>query len=290
MAVPPPHVLIGSTLSNKATLPGSTLKYKWFSAALKVNAKESLAMNGDKKRRIFKWSMQARELVRTELAKSQQEHRPVKIGELVTALTEHSGNPRAACFRFARQMGIEQKREYRPWSEKEQQQLLYLLESQTVRVISSRMKRSRFAIYAMLHRLGVSAIIGKDGFSKYLLANLLHCRPETIQRWVDQGLLAAQVEQGTSLRRTVVASSDFEKFCKTHPEELLRRRIRSDRLEFIFRFVFPRNHVDLLPVRSAKKERAAYERQVLAEKAVADTGSQRLQSSSGSPEHSETAA
>lgn len=241
-------------------------------------------------RRTFRWSMQAREMVRTEIARARQENKPVMLPELVTALTRESGNPRAACFRFARQMGIEQKRDYRPWSEKEQQQLLYLLESQTVRAISSRLKRSRFAIYAMLHRLGISAMIGKDGFSKYLLANLLHCRPETIQRWVDQGLLAAQVEQGTRLRRTVIAASDFEKFCKTRPEELLRRRIRSDRLEFIFRFVFPRNHADLLPVRSAKKERTAYEQQMLAERSLVHTGSKLLERTSDPPEHSESAA
>jgi hypothetical protein len=234
--------------------------------------------------------MLAREMVRSEMARARQENKPVMLRELVTALSRESGNPRAACLRFARQMGIEQKRDYRPWSEKEQQQLLYLLESQSVRVISLRLKRSQFAIYAMLHRLGVSAMIGKDGFSKYLLASLLHCRAETIQRWVDQGMLAAQVEQGTRLRRTVIAAPDFETFCKTHPEELLRRRIRSDRLEFIFRFVFPRNHVDLLPVRSAKKERAAYEQQMLAKRSVIKASSELRPSNPGSSGHSDNAA
>lgn len=210
--------------------------------------------------------MQSRELVRTELAKSRQEQRPVKLRELVTALNLQSGNPRAACLRFARQLGIEQKREYRLWSEKEQQQLLYLLETQPVRRVALRLKRSSFAIYGMLHRMGVSAKIGEDGFSKYLLANLLHCRPETIQKWVDQGLLPSQVEHTARQRRTIVASGDFEKFCKDHPEELLRRRIRLDRLEFIFRFVFPRSHVDLLPVRASKKERTAYAEQMKSER------------------------
>lgn len=238
-------------------------------------------MNVDKTRRTFRWSMQAREMVRAAIARAQQENKPVMLGELVTALSQESGHPRAACFRFARQMGVEQKRDYRHWSEKEQQQLLYLLESQSVRAIALRLKRTQFAIYAMLHRLGVSAMIGKDGFSKYLLASLLHCRTETIQRWVDQGLLPAQVEHGARLQRTVVAASDFQKFCHTHPEELLRRRIRRDRLEFIFRFVFPRNHVDLLPVRSAKKERAAYEQQVLAEKSKNVRGAARESESCG---------
>jgi hypothetical protein len=35
-----------------------------------------------------------------------------------------------------------------------------------------------------------------------------------------------------------------------------------DRLDFVQTFVFPPNHAELLPVRSAKKEQCAYEEQM----------------------------
>jgi hypothetical protein len=200
------------------------------------------------------------------LARAQQVRQPVRLRDLVTALTRESGHPRDACLRFARQLGVSQKREYRLWTEKEQQQLLFMLESQPVRLVALKLKRSQFALYGMLHRMGVSAMIGKDNFSKYLLATLLHCRPETVARWVSRGLLPAQTETTARFPRTVIAAADFEEFCKNHPEELLRQRIRSDRLEFVFRFVFPRKHGDLLSPRSAKIDRNDYDERILVER------------------------
>jgi hypothetical protein len=38
--------------------------------------------------------------------------------------------------------------------------------------------------------------------------------------------------------------------------------VRQDRLDFVIEYAFPRSHVDLLPVREAKKERAAYAAQI----------------------------
>jgi hypothetical protein len=42
---------------------------------------------------------------------------------LITRIAAVSGNPRAACWRFVRQMGITSKRNYRPWTKTEQQKL-----------------------------------------------------------------------------------------------------------------------------------------------------------------------
>jgi hypothetical protein len=215
-----------------------------------------------KGRRSFRWSKQARDIVRSELARIHREGGRARLHDLVNALAEESGNPRDACLRFSRQLGVTDRRPYRPWSAKERQELLSMLELQPVRLVALKLKRSTSAVYGMLHRLGTSALIGKDGFTKYLLASLIHARPDTIQKWIDRGLLPARIEGTEQFQRTVIAADDFERFCKTHSAEILKHRIRSDRVEFILHFVFPRSHVDLLPVRSAKKERAAYEAQM----------------------------
>jgi hypothetical protein len=60
----------------------------------------------------------------------------------------------------------------------------------------------------------------------------------------------------------VITADDFVDFCKKHPEAILRGRVREERLDFVIEYAFPRSHVDLLPVREAKKERAAYAAQI----------------------------
>jgi hypothetical protein len=42
-------------------------------------------------------------------------------------------------------------------------------------------------------------------------------------------------------------------------------RLNSDRLNFVQTFVFPPSHMELLPVREAKKEQAEYEAQMTKE-------------------------
>src|SRR5205085_9674880 len=76
----------------------------------------------------FRWSEEAQELVRNYL-----EMRPAgndatnhtKFKGLVTRLVALTGNPRDACLRFARQLGLPAKH-YRAWTIREQQRLLDL--------------------------------------------------------------------------------------------------------------------------------------------------------------------
>jgi hypothetical protein len=172
-----------------------------------------------------------------------------------------SGNPRDACLRFARQLGLETKRAYRQWPEQERQQLLRLIELHPIREVAKRMRRSEFSIYQMLRRMGASQTMRKDGFTKYSLAALLHIRAEEVQRWIDKGWLAARVQGTESMPRTVITADDFTSFCKKYRKVVVGNRLNHDRLEFIRTFVFPPSHAELLPVREAKRERAAYDAQ-----------------------------
>jgi hypothetical protein len=114
----------------------------------------------------------------------------------------------------------------------------------------------------MLHRLGASARMGQDWFTKHTLAEALHVRAEEVQRWTTLGWLKCRVVQVGKLQREIIEADDFAEFCKAHSREVVGRRLNIDRLNFVKDFVFPSSHAELLAVRESKKERAAYKEQV----------------------------
>lgn len=217
-----------------------------------------------RKRRTFRWPKEARDLVRIHLSPQRAQTGGYDLGNvrtLVTKLAEVSGNPRDACWRFARQAGIAGKREYRPWPERAQQRLLDLIAIQPLPEVAIVMRRSPGSIRSMLYRLGASATMGKDWFTKYTLAEALHIRAEEVERWISLGWLKCRVVQTGNLQRQIIEADDFAEFCKIHSRDIVGRRLNLDRLNFVKDFVFPPSHAGLLPVRESKKERAAYEEQ-----------------------------
>lgn len=216
-------------------------------------------------RRTFRWPKDARELVRIHLAllktHTSSQHVEEPLSELIKKIAEVSGNPRDACWRFARQAGVTGKREYREWPERAQQRLLDLVAIQPLPEVAIAMRRSISSIRSMLHRLGASATMGKDWFTKYTLAEALHVRHEEVQKWIDRGWLKSRVIQTGTLQRHIIEADDFSAFCKGHSREVVGRRLNLDRLNFVKDFVFAPSHAELLPVRESKKERAAYEEQ-----------------------------
>jgi hypothetical protein len=138
------------------TLAEGTLEWPRDSVSCRELAPESKAMCPATinigRRRAFRWSRDAREMVRMELSRNAAGE-PICLNNLVSSLVRESGHPRDACLRFARQMGITQKRKYRAWSEEEHQKLLALLNSNSVAGIAGKLNRSRWAVYAHLRRL-----------------------------------------------------------------------------------------------------------------------------------------
>jgi hypothetical protein len=185
-----------------------------------------------------------------------------RVPELIKRIAEVSGNPRDACRRFARQAGVAGKRSYRAWPERAQQRLLDLVAVQPLPEVAIALHRSVGSVRSMLHRLGASANMGKDWFTKYTLAEALHVRADEVQRWIDRGWLKSRVVQGEKLDRQIIEADDFSAFCKAHSRDVVGRRLNLDRLNFVKEFVFPSSHAELLPVRESKKERAAYAQQV----------------------------
>ncbi len=215
-----------------------------------------------RKRRVFRWPKVARDLVRDYLGTMQ--HGPVssrrssELKDLVTKLTVITANPRDACLRFARQLGVSDRYSRQNWTNEDKQRLLDLAARYPLKEVARLLRRSYSSTRSTLHRLGATAQMGRDWFTLYSLAEALHINADTVRRWVDCGWLKSRVIQTGELKRVIITADDFSKFCITHREQLLGRRINQERLEFVRTFVFPPSHAELLPVRDSKKEREAY--------------------------------
>ena len=83
-----------------------------------------------------------------------------------------------------------------------------------------------------------------------------------MQKWIDRGWLKSRILATSGLKREVINAEDFCQFCKQHRSEIVGRRLNLDRLSFVQTFVFPPSHMELLAVREAKKEQAAYDTQL----------------------------
>ncbi len=225
--------------------------------------------NQQSSRRTFRWPGAARELVRAYLKSTPSEasgkdglDAQMRLKALITRIAAVSGNPRGACWRFARQSGVISKRRYRQWTKSEQQKLLDLIASHSLEEVTILLRRSPTSVRSMLHRLGASARMGQDWFTKHTLAEALHVRAEEVQKWIDHGLLKCRTVRTGGLERQIIDAEDFCNFCKQHRREIVGHRLNTDRLSFVQTFVFPPSHMELLPVREAKKEQAAYEEQM----------------------------
>lgn len=158
--------------------------------------------------------------------------------------------------------GIRSKRPQRGWTESEQQRLQKLLDLHPIHVIARMLRRSQSSVWHMLYRLGASAAMGRDGFTKNTLAVALHVSPGQVESWINRGWLQAREVETGQVKRVIIAAADFCDFCRAHTKDVVGNRLTKERLDFVYHFAFPPSHADLLPVRESKKERSAYEEQL----------------------------
>ena len=158
-----------------------------------------------------------------------------------------------------RNHGAAARRPYHRWTASERERLLRLVELHPVGEVARMVRLSENAVRAMLKRLGASASMGKDWFTKYTLAQALRVRPEKVQQWIDRGWLKTSTIETRGARRVIIQADDFCRFCKEHRNEVIGHRLNVERLDFVLNFVFPPSHTELLPVRASKKERAAFD-------------------------------
>src|SRR6266567_1978879 len=213
--------------------------------------------NGKQKRRVIRWSSEAREFIQ-----AQREHirpgthlSPVARSSLIARLIKVSGNPRDACLRLLRHIGMAPKRSHREWTKREQQKLLDLIVSMPVAQAARTMGRTSASVRGMLHRLEAGGRQGRDWFTKSSLATALHIRPEEVQRWIDRGWLPCRVLDSEGLRMQIIDPDDFCNFFKEYGRQVVGRRLNYERLWFVNNYVFPPSHADLFSLRESYKKR-----------------------------------
>jgi hypothetical protein len=211
---------------------------------------------GVRKRRVFQWSKQARDLARgcKQRMIAGKHLGPADRSVLVGRLVEISGNPREACLRFRHRSGLEQKCPYREWTKPEQRRLLDLITTMPVDEAAKILRRSPGSVRSMLHRLGVGGRTGREWFTKYSLSRALHTRPEEIQKWIDCRWLNSRSLPSAGMQAKIIYADDFCQFVKEHGHAAVSRRLTYDALWFVQNYVFPPSHADLLSVRGTYKK------------------------------------
>jgi len=195
------------------------------------------------KRRSFKWSRQARELVKQFELRSRSITRKgltrMDLEYFLTRLVLISGNPRSACLRFLRRSRDPVKRRYQQWTEAEKQRLLSLTERCSLQEIATTLKRSEASIRSMLYRLGAEAQMGSHWCTPRVLAQALGVTVERVQMWINRGWLKTSTIRIGNLTRNIIHGNDLAEFCNRYRPQVVCNRLSIRHLDFVQSYVFP---------------------------------------------------
>ena len=190
--------------------------------------------NKRRKPRIFKWSRTARQAILANLNASGRELR-----KLITEISQQTGNPRDACLRFARQLGLKAKQRYRKWTADEHKKLENELEVHKVRKVAIRLGRTPTQVYGMMHRLGISGKKLTDKLSLYAVARAISKHPQVVRQWIRCGALEAENEGTERVPRWMISQANLQRFEKKHRKLIAASHVDRVRLRFICGYVFP---------------------------------------------------
>jgi hypothetical protein len=191
---------------------------------------------GGRKRRVFRWPESAKAEVLAKLSVGGRQ-----LHDLITRLAEQSGNPRPACLRFARRLGLKAKTGQRKWSLADLEKLQKALESHQVPRIAVQFGVTPRAIYQKMRRAGLSGRTDKGWLPLFALVRFLHVSPHTVREWIQRGWLEAKTEDRGSKKQLRVSRESLDKFCREHREIFAGRGPwprYCERLEFIYQYVF----------------------------------------------------
>jgi len=212
--------------------------------------------NGRPKRRTFHWSDEAKQFVadRRQRMEKYGKHRRGDKEQILLRLAEISGNPRNACLRFLRRLGVVEQRSYREWTTREQQRLIELMDGVPVEEAARVLRRPPASVRSMLHRLGLGVRQSREWFTVSLLAQALHIGRDEVRKWINRDWLQCRVIQAQSVKVQIIDADDFCAFVKNYGREVIGNRLSYEGLVFVRDYVFPRPHANLFSVRGPYKK------------------------------------
>jgi hypothetical protein len=149
-------------------------------------------------------------------------HEEAGLSEAVSGVQSLTGWPRKAVLRRAHKLGIPSRPSgsRRPWTMVEYRFAIESLNHMSVREIAEEIGRSEKAVWDMVGQRGIPARF-QDGYTMRELAEKLHVRRLSVQKWVEAGLLHRK-------RNGRIDEGSLQSFLYSHPETLKCPRLDQD--------------------------------------------------------------
>ena len=210
------------------------------------------------------WSQEA-----CALARQARSLNFLKIEPLIQKLQQASGRSRRDCVILIHRC-VQQRPLRRPWTEEEIDQVRELLIASPVEVVARKLGRSASSVKHLCSRQGIRIKeLRCDLFSVNSLAAAMHVRKAEIVFWIEQGWLEAKREDVSRSASYNISPEALQRCLREHLTELQKRNVRSSTILAAFnQFCYVPKHTigeQLLQVREAKREQAAYESATLVE-------------------------
>jgi hypothetical protein len=193
----------------------------------------------------------------------------LKIEPLIQKLQQISGRSRRDCVILIHRC-VQQKPLRRSWTEEEIDQVRELLVANPIEVVARKIGRSTSSVKHICSRQGIRIKeIRCDLFSINSLAAAMHVRKAEIVFWIDQGWLEVTKEGQGRTVAYLISPEALQRCLREHLQDLQKRNIRSSTILAVFnQFCYVPKHTvgeQLLQVREAKREQAAYDSATLFE-------------------------
>jgi hypothetical protein len=187
-----------------------------------------------------------------------------KLEQLVVRLQRHTGQTKAACWRFVIQYGLKERLDHRRWTDEEFETLREGLVKFSLEEMAAKLHRSPRALRAKLEHEGYSLReIRCDLFSIQSLACAVKVQRAQILSWIEQGWLPATITKRGKNNQYMITPEALTYLYKNHLQDVLKRGVPNQSLfEAYVQYCYSPKHTvgeHLLSVRRDKRERAAYE-------------------------------
>jgi hypothetical protein len=158
-------------------------------------------------------------------------HEEAGLSAAVSGVQSLTGWPRKAILRRAHKLGIPSRPlgSRRPWTMVEYRFAIESLNHMSVREIAEEIGRSEKAVWDMIGQRGIPARF-QDGYTMRELAEKLHVRRLSVQKWVEAGLLHRK-------RNGRIDEGSLQSFLYSHPETLKWPRFDQDTAFWVLELV-----------------------------------------------------